>query len=235
MRLGIMQPYFCPYIGYFSLIKHTDKFILFDTAQFIRHGWIERNRVLKSDGGWQYISVPLVKHSQKTSINEIKINNDINWKEKIFAQLVHYKKAPYYNVVLEMMQEVFKKEYTDIVSLNKAVLEYVCRYLDISTEILIFSKMNLKLNEVKSADEWALNICQEIEGVDEYWNPPGGQDFFDTQKYERAGIDIKFQKICLRMYKQGKFEFVEGLSIIDVMMYNSPKEINDMLDDFELM
>jgi small ligand-binding sensory domain FIST len=50
MKLGIMQPYFMPYIGYFSLIKNVDEFILFDTPQFIRHGWIERNRILKSNG-----------------------------------------------------------------------------------------------------------------------------------------------------------------------------------------
>ena len=41
-----------PYIGYISLIKHTDMFILFDTVQFIRHGWIERNRMLKQSEGW---------------------------------------------------------------------------------------------------------------------------------------------------------------------------------------
>ncbi len=51
MRLGIMQPYFFPYIGYMSLIKNTDLFILFDDVQFIRHGWIERNRILKPSGG----------------------------------------------------------------------------------------------------------------------------------------------------------------------------------------
>ncbi len=51
MRLGIMQPYFFPYIGYFSLIKHVDEFILFDTPQFIRHGWIERNRIKNAGGG----------------------------------------------------------------------------------------------------------------------------------------------------------------------------------------
>ena len=51
MRLGIMQPYFFPYIGYISLIKHTDLFILLDDVQFIRHGWIERNRILKPGGG----------------------------------------------------------------------------------------------------------------------------------------------------------------------------------------
>ena len=71
MKLGIMQPYFAPYLGYISLIKHTDEFILFDTVQFIRHGWIERNRILKPGGGWQYIAIPLVKHSQKTLICDI--------------------------------------------------------------------------------------------------------------------------------------------------------------------
>ena len=59
MRLGIMQPYFLPYIGYYSLIKHVDHFILLDRVQFIYHGWIERNRILKPSDGWQYISAPL--------------------------------------------------------------------------------------------------------------------------------------------------------------------------------
>jgi hypothetical protein len=54
MKVAIMQPYFMPYIGYISLIKHSDVFILFDPVQFIRHGWIERNRILKQNEGWLY-------------------------------------------------------------------------------------------------------------------------------------------------------------------------------------
>ena len=91
MKVAIMQPYFFPYLGYFGLINHTEKFILFDTVQFIRHGWIERNRILKPMEDWQYIAVPLKKHSQKTLIKDIEINNSIDWKNKIFAQLTHYK------------------------------------------------------------------------------------------------------------------------------------------------
>ncbi len=49
MKIGIMQPYFFPYLGYFSLIKHTERFILLDSVQFIRHGWVERNRILKPE------------------------------------------------------------------------------------------------------------------------------------------------------------------------------------------
>ena len=50
MILGIMQPYFFPYIGYFDLINRTDRWIVFDTAQYIRHGWINRNRILSQAG-----------------------------------------------------------------------------------------------------------------------------------------------------------------------------------------
>ena len=49
-RVGSMQPYFLPYLGYFSLIKHADIWVVFDTPKFIRHGWIERNRILSPRG-----------------------------------------------------------------------------------------------------------------------------------------------------------------------------------------
>ncbi len=81
MRLAVMQPYFFPYLGYFALIKKSDHFVIFDTPQFIRHGWIERNRILKPVEGWQYIKVPLVKHSRETAIKDIVIRNSENWKD----------------------------------------------------------------------------------------------------------------------------------------------------------
>ena len=99
MKIGIMQPYFFPYLGYISLIKHTDEFLLFDPVQFIRHGWIERNRILKPGAGWQYISVPLKKHEQTALIQDVQIDNSQNWREKILAQLGHYKKKDRKSVV----------------------------------------------------------------------------------------------------------------------------------------
>ena len=87
-KIGIMQPYFFPYLGYISLIKHTDEFMLFDPVQFIRHGWIERNRILKPGEGWQYIQVPLQKHSLTTDIKDIKIDNTQNWRVKLLSQLI---------------------------------------------------------------------------------------------------------------------------------------------------
>ncbi|WP_221412131.1 MULTISPECIES: WbqC family protein [unclassified Dysgonomonas] len=236
MRLGIMQPYFFPYLGYFSLIKHTDKFILFDPVQFIRHGWIERNRTLKQNEGWQYIQAPLVKYSQDTLIKDIEINNSTDWKGKILAQLQHYKKkSPYYFATIKVLNDIFSEDFNDIVSFNYVSLKKVCEYIGINTPIEIFSKMNLEIEPVNAPDEWALNICKAIGNVDEYWNPIGGTSFFDRDKYVKNNLILKFQNMKLDEYNQNRDTFEPGLSIIDVMMFNSPEEINRMLDNYELV
>lgn len=236
MKLGIMQPYFMPYIGYYSLIKHTDEFILFDPVQFIRHGWIERNRILKQSGGWQYIQVPLIKdEGRDTLIKDVRINNAEPWKQKILAQIQHYKKkAPYYFNVIKLLNEVFADEYNSITHLNKKALSVTCNYLGIYREFPVFSEMNLTIEPAGAADEWALNICKAM-GCNEYYNPIGGTEFFDRSKYERAGVRIAFQQMEITEYNQGMESFEPGLSMIDVMMFNSPEDINVMMDHFELL
>ena len=236
MKVGIMQPYFFPYIGYFSLIKYTDKFILFDPVQFIKHGWIERNRILKQGGGWMYIAVPLEKHPRETLIKDIQIREE-PWKEKIFSQLTAYKKrAPYYKETLEVITKALDIQTKSITHLNHKILKVVCEYLDIPFESYIFSEMNLTIEQPHAPDEWALNICKSLGNVDEYVNPPGGLNFFNRDKYEKAGIKLLFQQPILTPYSQCQpFAFEEGLSIVDVMMFNSKEQINKMLDNYTLL
>jgi len=235
MKLAIMQPYFLPYIGYISLVKHTDRFVLFDTVQFIRHGWIERNRVLK-DSGWQYIKVPLQKHSLNTKIQEIKINNVENWRDKIFAQLQYYKRiAPYYAETIEVIKKGMAEKTDSITKLNYCMLQSVCKYLHISFNCSIFSEMDINIEAANEPDEWALNICKAM-GYDEYWNPPNGKSFFDPAKYVKAGIKLVFLEQVLSVYPQGKgrANFEPGLSIVDVMMFNPVEAVNAMLDDYRI-
>jgi len=237
MKVGIMQPYFFPYVGYFSLIKHTDKFILFDPVQFIRHGWIERNRILKPNEGWQYIQIALEKHSRTTLIKDIKINNAIDWKSKILSQLQHYKKrAPYYQEAISILSSIFSKDYSDIVSFNYESLSVICQYLGIETNIAIYSDMDIQLqDEVKAPDEWALYICKAMGNVTEYWNPIGGTSFFNREKYSKQDIALKFIDMDIKEYSQKRPIFEPGLSIIDVLMFNSKEEIAQMLDSYKLI
>lgn len=236
MKIGIMQPYFIPYLGYFSLIKHTDRFILFDSVQFINHGWIERNRILNPNDGWQYIKVPLKKHSRSTKINEIRINDADDWKDKIFRQLEHYKKSsPYYYEVMHVVNKALSIDTDSIVKLNENCIRTICSFIGFEVKLDIYSEMNIRIEEVNEPDEWALNICKALGNVREYWNPEGGVDFFDKSKYLNNGIDVKFLKMNLENYPQRRMVFEPGLSIVDVMMFNNVDEIMNMLDNYLIL
>lgn len=231
MKVAIMQPYFMPYLGYFALIKHVDLFILFDTPQFIRHGWIERNRVLSLTNDPFYIKVPLKKHPRETPINEIQIDQELQWKEKILSQLVHYKrKTPNYSDVRSLLMNIFKTDTDKIAELNYLGLSQVCDYLDISTPFAVWSQMDLEIEPVHAADEWALQICKAV-GANTYYNPPNGRSFFDKTKYDSEGVLLKFLELNLEPYPQFSKTFVPSLSVIDAMMFCDAAKINGMLNN----
>lgn len=234
MKIGIMQPYFFPYLGYFSLIHVTDFWVVFDDVQFIRHGWIERNRILNSSGGWQYIKVPLVKASRDCLIKDRNIRYQENWENKIFAQLTCYKKkAPYYSEVVELLKRVFSEKKRDITSLNILALEEVCRFIGIPFNYTIASQTQIEFSErIKSSGDWALQISKYYK-ANIYVNPYSGIDIFNREKFNKEGIDIKFLKNNLIRYNQGENDFEEGLSIIDVLMFNSPGEALELINSYE--
>lgn len=234
MKLGIMQPYFFPYIGYFQLIHATDHYIFFDTPQYEKRGWMNRNRIINLKEGTTYISVPTVKAPQSTPINEMRISYQEAWEQKILAQLDIYKKrAPYFQNVRELVSDVFSKKYDSISELNIASVVSSCNYMGLPLQYSIFSKMNLDVPAVCEPDEWALNIAKAL-GYEEYINAPGGEAFFNKEKYANAGIDLRFILPNLSPYVQKIGRFESGLSIIDVMMYNSPEEISHMLSDYSI-
>ena len=238
MKLGIMQPYLFPYVGYFSLIKYTDKWIVFDTVQYIEKGWMNRNQIIHpTKPEATYFIVPLKKHPRETLIKDVEINQNENYIERINGQFsAAYKKrrAPYYSEVMEIINSCFSKEKKSLSQLNICSLHSVCKYLGIPFNYDIFSKMNLDINPVHDAGEWALNISKALHAK-EYVNPPGGVDIFDRKKFDDANIALNFLKINFTPYDQKKANFIEGLSILDLMMFNSPEKINEMLDNYILI
>ncbi len=235
MKLALMQPYFFPYLGYFTLIKQSDKFIVFDTVQFRKGSWINRNRILKECGGTTYINALIHKATLDTSIKNIELKNDAEWKEKILHQMEIYKKvAPYYDEVMKLLKECFSYEVESLSEFNTFTLKKVCDYLEIDYDIEVFSEMNIKIDEVKQPDEWGLNVSKALE-AEEYINAPGGIFFYDKEKYIKNGIKINFIDTNLKPYTQIHETFQPYLSILDVMMFNSVEKINEMLDDYRLL
>lgn len=234
MKLGIMQPYFFPYIGYFQLIYATDRYIFFDTPQYERRGWMNRNRIINLNEGSTYITVPVVKAPQQTTLTDIVINNGSDWKNKILLQLEIYKKrAPHYDKVIDFVRSVLNQAETSLVDLNVASIVDSCQYFGLDINWDVFSKMNLNVPMDCAPDEWALEITKALH-AEEYINAPGGASFFDRIHYKNAGINLRFIQPKITPYVQRIGRFEPGLSIIDVMMYNSPEEIREMLTCYTL-
>jgi hypothetical protein len=234
MKIAAMQPYFLPYLGYFSLIKHTDRFVINGVVQFRKHSWINRNRILNPSDGWNYFTIPLAKHSYHASINEIQIHNGLNWKAKIIAQLEHYKKiAPHFRVVKQLVQEILNTDTQSLLEINVHSLKIICQYLHISFQPIFFSELNIPFEDIHSPDEWGLETAKALK-ADTYWNLPGGKSFYDAQKYERNNIRLCFLTNNLKPYNQKRIPFIPALSIIDVMMFNPLEAIHQMLDDYHL-
>lgn len=234
MKAAIMQPYLFPYIGYFSLIKNTDYFMFFDTPQYIRHGWINRNRILDAKENDIYFTVPIEKNHRETAIKDVKISYNSNWRKKLIGQLTVYKKrAPFYNTVLDLVREVIEKDWVYISELAIDSVVKTSDYLGLDIKYDIYSKMQLPEFEVNAPDEWALRITKYL-GYDTYVNPPGGKSFFNRQKYESEGIELQFLTQELVEYNQRMQSFLSGLSILDVMMFCSPEEIRKMLGHYIL-
>src|SRR5579863_9869539 len=69
MKIAIMQPYLFAYLGYYQLIANCDKFVIYDDVQYIKGGWINRNRILVS-GNPHFITLPVTKESLNSEINQ---------------------------------------------------------------------------------------------------------------------------------------------------------------------
>ena len=230
-----MQPYFFPYLGQFQLINAVDRFILGNDVQYIQYGWINRNRVLKAQEGVQYVIMPLVKHSSKELIMNIKAVEGDEWKIKLLRQLEHYKKrSPYYAATMEVLKECFATAETAVTNINAHFYTVVCRYLGIPFKVEISSEMGFDYTGVDSPNDRVIAMCKQM-GATEYLNPPGGTELYSREAFEQNNLKLGFIKPNLKEYNQQRPVFEPGLSIIDVMMFNSPADIQVMLNDFELV
>jgi hypothetical protein len=232
VKIGIMQPYFFPYIGYYQLISFVDKFVIYDDVNFINRGWINRNNLLINKRAL-LISIALKDSSQNKLIRDISIADDRNWRAKFLKTIEQaYKKAEHFNETFCILERVINEHVENISQLAYNSLRCVIDYLGLPSEIIrtsaIYNNSNLK------AQERILDICKQ-ENADHYINPIGGKEIYSKELFERTGVKLNFIKAKSVVYKQFDNEFIPNLSMIDVLMFNSKDEIKEMLNLYELV
>jgi hypothetical protein len=232
MVLAIMQPYFLPYAGYFQLVKAVDKFVLYDDVNFINRGYINRNNLLVN-GKPSLFTIPLKEASQNKLIREISLSDDPSWRKKLLKTVEQsYKKAPKFELVFPLFQNIVEHESENIAAFCHHSLVAICQYLDIRTEIIPSS--TIYDNSTLRAQERILDICLQ-ERATHYINPQGGKELYDKETFARREIKLSFLEAKLSAYPQFKFPFIPGLSILDILMFNDVAETHHLLNDYQLV
>lgn len=234
MKIGIMQPYFFPYLGYFDLINVVDHFVVYDIVQYIKHGWINRNRILRPKGGWQYIVVPVDRSSFydsfRTPIMHVETHQGEDWKTLIIGQLDHYRKrAPYFRETVNLVRNCLDTTERSISRLNVSILEKTCNTLGIQFTYTLSSEMESQIPPGLDAQDRVLAVC-DILGASKYINLPGGKELYDEHRFGEKDIEVEFRNLPAFKYSCQDYEFIPNLSIIDVLMWNPPEKIKEHLE-----
>ena len=232
-RVAIMQPYFFPYLGYFQLIASVEKFIVYDDVAFIKQGWINRNRILV-DGSVHTFSIPIDDLSSFRLIKDTEVNGRLfpKWKSKFLKTIdMEYRKAPHFEAARSMIERAVSVESRSIARMAVESILEVSSYLGLTTRMILSSR-HYKNEFLKGRDR-VIDICKK-ESAESYINVPGGMELYTKEDFEREGIELKFIKPVLKPYSQFGKDFCPGLSMIDVLMFNSPETCRQLVREVEL-
>jgi hypothetical protein len=191
VRVAIMQPYFYPYIGYFELMARVDRLVLFDDVQFIRRGWVNRNRIrsYQDPVGWQYLTVPVARASRSARIDEIGLHEDRDWirrqcrtLESVFGARI--RTHPLYESFVACAAQATSslRDYLERTLVETAAL--------LGLRVQIERASRLEIDPELRGQDRVLAVCQRV-GADVYVNLPGGGSLYQAESFRRLGTQLE--------------------------------------------
>jgi hypothetical protein len=185
MKIGIMQPYFLPYIGYFQLIDSVDVYVNLDHVSFMKRSYMVRN-FLKNENT---INLNVYNGSQNRKCSEVIVNFDNEYVPKFKKKLHHlYSKSINYDIIIE---QIINRNFVDnnqsVASFNFALLKSICEFLEIKTKLIDTSE---GLTQNKKADG-LIDIIKYF-GANTYVNAIGGVKLYDKEYFKSKSVDLFF-------------------------------------------
>ena len=221
MIVAIHQPQYLPWLGYFNKIYQADTFCYLDNVQYKKNEWQNRNRI-KTANGWQWITVP-VKYRFPQKINNVKINNNENWRKKHLRTIItNYSKAPFFNDYIGIFEDVYSKDWITIPDLNISIIERVCQIIN------FVDKNTVRASSLDVSDDPTdrlIDICKSL-GGDTYLSGRDGANYMNLERFKERGIEVVFQDFQHPEYQQLFNGFQSHMSIIDIIFNCGPESIN---------
>lgn len=228
MIATIHQPAYLPWLGYFHKINLADVFVFFDTTQFEKNSFINRNKI-KTANGPIWLTVPLKTKDHFTKeIREIEPANG-EWQEKHWKAIeLNYKKAKYWEEYSGKLKKLYEKEYKNIADICYGQLMLFLDWLDIKTKVVKSSEMKDFSSKKLSL---VMDILKELK-ASAYISGSLGRDYIDSEKFGENRIKLYYQNYNHPAYEQlwGE-EFFKYMSVIDLIFNHGPKSFKIIMDN----
>ncbi|MBD3310135.1 hypothetical protein GF351_02860 [Candidatus Woesearchaeota archaeon] len=227
MIVSIHQPNYLPYIGFFSKMKQSDVFVIMDIAQYVRRDFHNRNRI-KTPNGPMWLTIP-VKHNRsfKQRICDIKLPEDREWAKKHWVALQrNYAKTEFFEQYSPFFKELFENPPGTLSELNEKIILYLTEAFGIKTKVVRSSQF--QVDENLKATDLLINIIKKAEG-DTYLSGKGreGHDhYIEEDKFEKAGIKLKFQEFNHPVYRQKFQDFLPNMAAVDLLFNEGENSVN---------
>ncbi|MCP4112656.1 MAG: WbqC family protein [Desulfobacteraceae bacterium] len=220
--VGILQPSYMPWLGFFEQLYTCDIFVLYDDVQFEKGSWRNRNRI-KTDGGPQWLTVPvMLKGKDFPVIKDVIINQSIPWHKKHIKSVTqNYSKAPFFELYADKLFKLLNKPCKYLIDLNFELIHWLTDQLNISTPMVLSSELNISGANVQRL----IDIIQSLQG-NHFYEGSAGREYIDVKIFEEAGITVTFQDYNHPVYPQLHGDFISHLSIIDLLFNCGSESLN---------
>lgn len=212
MIVGIHQPAYLPWLGYFDKIATADVFVILDSVQFDRT-WFTQRQYVKTAGGRVLLTIPVRKGHMQETLLQTRIAEDTDWRRKHWKTLDQaYHRAPGWAGIAGDLHSFYRPPLHSptLTEFCLAQLGFWLRELEIGTEIVRSSELAV----TGARSELLLNICKAV-GADTYLSGAHGGNYLDTALFDSAGIKVAFQDFQHPVYNQLHGKFVPNLGVID--------------------
>lgn len=223
-KIAILQSSYIPWKGYFDLINMVDEFVFFDTAQYTKNDWRNRNK-LKTKQGVIWLTIPVKQSSLSKKISEAEIS-DLRWAEKHWKTISqNYSKASFFRNYKDVFEDFYVNNLDrDLSSINSRLIKLINSILCIDTKITWSSDYEL----IEGKTEKILGICEQA-GADIYLSGPAAKDYFDMNLAEQKGIQVEWMDYSgYPEYQQLSEPFEHSVTILDLIFNEGPNAKNFM-------
>ena len=228
MIVSIMQPYFFPYIGYFQLIAQSGVFVFHDDAQYIKGGWVNRNRIMDDKGREAWITLPVAAASHRLGICERSYLPGKNDARRILRQIEQaYFRSPNFGRVYPLLSEIMEFGDVNVAAFNINLVEAIWRHLGLGARLVRSSALSIPRE--LTGQSRVIDICRRL-GATRYVNPIAGSELYTGAAFAERGVELAFLETAI-LPREGKYPH---LSIVHTLMTESDAAIGRLLGAYRI-